>query len=308
MTAAHLSRLDLNLLLYLQALLTEQNVTRAARRVGLTQSAMSRSLAKLRDELSDALLVRSGRGMLLTPRAEAMAPALARALGELEALVLDRPSFDPATARVRFTVCTLDFVEALLLPALMEHLARCAPGVDVSVVRPENDFERGLEDGSVDVLIGMRRQRVAAVVWRKLFHDEFACLLRCDHPAARGRFTLEKFLSLGHVVVATGVSDASAVDHALARLGKSRRVALRVGAFLVAPAVVASSDLVITHPARLARRAAAMLPLAIRKPPIELRGFDVHLGWHERRRHDAAHAWFRDAIVEVSNRATSAAR
>lgn len=303
MTATHLARLDLNLLLHLEALLSERNVTRAARRVGLTQSAMSRSLAKLRDELSDPLLVRSGRGMLLTPRAEALGPALTRALGELEALVLDRPSFDPKTARLRFTLCTVDFVEALLLPALGAHLDRHAPGIELSVVRPDADFERLLEDGSVDLVLGVKRERMAAVVWRKLFREEFVCLLRKGHPALRGRFTLERFLELGHVMIGTGVGGASPVDDALAALGKRRRVALRLATFLVLPEVVASSDLVATHPLRLAARSIERLCLVERPPPLRVPGFEIHAGWHERRRRDAAHAWLRETVAAVARQA-----
>jgi DNA-binding transcriptional LysR family regulator len=242
--------------------------------------------------------------MLLTPRAEALAPALSRTLGELEALMLDRPSFEPALARQRFTLCTVDFIEALLLPGLVAELARHAPGVDLVVARPDSDFERSLEDGSADLVIGMRRDRVAAVVWRKLFREDFVCMLRRGHPAARGRFTLERFLELGHVMVSTGVSGSSAVDLAVARIKKARRVALSIPTFLMAPYVVASSDLVATHPARLARRAAETLPLELRSPPLRLPGFDIHLGWHERRRQDAAHAWLRDVVAKVARDAT----
>lgn len=306
MSMAHLYGLDLNLLLHLDALLAEQNVTRAAQRVGLTQSAMSRSLAKLREDLGDPLLVRSGRGMLRTPRAEALAPALSRSLRELEGLVLDRPTFDPRSATMRFTLCTADLMEALLLPDLIAHVSRHAPGIDLAVVRPDDQFERGLEDGSIDLVVGVRRDRVAAIVWRKLFHEDFVCLLRRGHPAARGELTLERFLALHHVLVTTGVAGVSPVDDALARLGKTRRVALRVASFLVAPQVVAGSDLVVTHPARLARRAAASLPLVLRPSPLRLLGFDVQLGWHERRRRDAAHVWLRDAVVAVAQKSLAA--
>ena len=303
MSTAHLSGLDLNLLVQLDALLAESHVTRAAQRAGLTQSAMSRALARLRELLGDPILVRTGRGMLLTARARALAAPLARALGELQAVVLERPTFDPATSTRTFTMAASDLAEALLLPALHERLAREAPFVDLAAVRVGKDPGPVLEDDAVDVAVDPRRGASSpSIVWRALFHEDFLCVLRRGHPVLRrrGGLTLERFLALPQVLVAPGGSPGSLLDDALARLGQRRRIAVRVSSFLVAPLVVAGSDLVATLPARLARRMARSLPLVLRPSPVELAGFDLQMAWHERFRHDMGHAWFRRVLAEVA--------
>ena len=302
MRAAHLSQLDLNLLVQLDALLTEAHVTRAAQRAGVTQSAMSRALSRLRELLGDPLLVRTGRGMVLTQRARALAAPLARALADLEAVVLDRPSFDPATSTRTFTLATADYNEAVLLPPLLARLRREAPGVDVAAINHGENPWATLEDDAIDAAIGPRRGKAPALVWKLLFRDDFVVLLRRGHPILRrrGALTLDRFLSLPQVSIAPGGRPGSAADDALARIGKRRRVALRVPNFLVAPLVVASSDLIGLFPARLARTQAAALALEVRPPPLELTGFDIHLAWHERFRHDAGHAWFRRVLAEVA--------
>ena len=299
MSTAHLSSIDLNLLVQLDALLGEAHVTRAASRAGVTQSAMSRALARLRELLGDPILVRTGRGMILTARA--------RALGDLQAVVLQRPSFDAASSQRTFTIATSDFAEAMLLPPLLARLSREAPGVDVAAaaVNAGRDTDRALEDEAIDLSVNPRRgPSPPAIVWRSLMREDFVCVLRHGHPALRkrGPLTLARFLELPQVLVAPGGRPGSLLDDALAKLGKRRRVALRVPSFLVATLVVAGSDLLVTLPARLARRMAESLPLSLRPPPAELAlpGFELHLAWHERFRHDAGHAWFRRVLTEVA--------
>jgi DNA-binding transcriptional LysR family regulator len=304
MPTAHLSGLDLNLLVQLDALLAEAHVTRAAQRAGVTQSAMSRALGRLRELLGDPLLVRTGRGMILTARARALAAPLARALGELEAVVLERPSFDPRTSRRTFTIATSDFAEALILPPLLAALSRAAPGVDVAAVSAARDPSARLEDDATDVAVAPRRglSSPPSVVWRSLFSEGFLCLLRRGHPVLRkkGGLTLERFLELPQVMVAPGGSPGSPLDDALAQLGRQRRVAVRVPSFLVSPLVIAESDLIATLPERLARRVARYLPVVLRPLPFTLAPFELSLAWHERFRHDAGHAWFRRLLAEVA--------
>jgi DNA-binding transcriptional LysR family regulator len=303
MTTAHLSALDLNLLVQLDALLSELHVTRAARRAGVTQSAMSRALARLRDLLGDPLLVRTGRGMMPTPRARALAAPLKRALVDLQQVVLERPTFDPATSTRTFTLATSDYAESMLLPPLLARLRAEAPGVDVAAVNVGREAGPALEDEAIDLWVNPRRGPSSpAIVWRSLFREDFLCVLRRGHPALRrrGRLTLERFVELPQILIAPGGRPGSLLDDALARRGLRRRVALRVPNFLVAPLVVVQSDLIVTLPARLARRVAASFPLELRPPPFELPGFEVHMGWHERFRHDAGHAWFRRVLAEVA--------
>jgi len=300
MTIAHVASIDLNLLTHLDALLGERHVTRAAAREGLTQSAMSRSLAKLRAHLGDALLVRGAGGLVLTPRAEALRAPLRRALDDLDALLAPAAPFDPATAARSFTVGMADYGEALLLPPLLARLRATAPALQVGTSRVAPDARAALDEGQVDLLLAPRRSGGAATVWRKLFHEEFVCIARRGHPGVGARLTLPRFLALSHVAITPGNRPGTPADEVLARLGRRRRVAVRVPNFLMAPLLVATSDLIGLYPARLARRAAELLPLALHPPPFPLPGFDLHLAWHERHRRDAGHRWFREQLVELA--------
>ena len=303
MRVAHLAGLDLNLLVQLDALLSEAHVTRAARRAGVTQSAMSRALSRLRDLLGDPLLVRTGRGMIPTARARALAGPLQRALGELEAVVLERPVFDPGTSTRVFTLATSDFAEAMLVPSLLARLARDAPGVNIAALNGGREPATALETEAIDLAVCPRRGDASAIVWRILFHEEFVCLFRRGHPALRGgkRLTLDRFCALPQVLIAPGGQPGSPLDDRLAQLGKQRRVALRVPNFLVVPQVIAGSDLIGVYAARLARRMAEQLPLVLVALPFELPGFDIQLAWHERFRLDSGHAWFRRILAEVAS-------
>ncbi|XXY53288.1 LysR family transcriptional regulator [Sorangium sp. So ce269] len=299
MTAAHLSGIDLNLLVALDALLREAHVTRAAARIGLTQSAMSRSLARLRDVLGDPLLVRTGRGMRLTPRAERLAPALGRVLAEIAAVLDDAPRFDPATAARTFTMTSADFGEALLLPPLVERLTREAPAVDVATRGASLDSFGALEAGELDFALLAQEPARPAIVWTPLFPERFVCLVREGHPAASRKLTAEQFAAIPQVLVAPGGRPGSIIDDVLAGMGLRRRVAVRVASFIAAPEIVASSDLMVTLPERIAARAQRHLPLRAMELPFKLKGFTLSLAWHERMRQDPGHAWFRALAVSV---------
>jgi DNA-binding transcriptional LysR family regulator len=301
MRLEHLSRLDLNLLLSLHVLLDERSVSRAAARVGLSQPAMSRALTRLRDHLGDPLLLRSGRGMTVTPRAEALAAPLRALLGDLEALLGRRPTFHPPSARRTFRLATADYGAAVLIPPLVRRLAREAPGATVEVHPAPADLAEALEAGRLDVVVIPRRAQARGLVWRRLFTERFVCAVRAGHPlVGRKGLTLDAYCELGHVVVTPSGRPGSAVDEALARHKRKRRVVLQVASFLVAPLVVASSDLIVTTPARIARQFAD-LRLALHPPPLSVPGFTVALGWHERFRGDPAHAWFRGVVAEVGH-------
>ena len=291
--------MDLNLLLCLHALLEERSVSRAAVRAGLSQPAMSRALARLRDHLDDALLVRNGRGMSATRRAEALALPLRALLGDLDGLLGNRPTFTPASAERVFRIGTADYGAAVLIPPLLARVAREAPGVVVEVHPVPDDVGGALESGRLDVAVIPRRAAIAGLVWRHLFAEHFVCVVRGGHPrAGRKPLTLDDFCALGHIVVVPSGRPGSPVDDALARRGRKRHVVLRLPSFLVAPMVVASSDLVVTTPARLAERFAG-LPLVTHVPPLAIPGFRVALGWHERHRGEPGHVWFRGIVAEV---------
>lgn len=301
MTLAHVTRMDLNLLLALHALLEERSVTRAATRLGLTQSATSRALARLRTHLDDPVLVRGRAGMVPTPRALALGPGLRRALEDLDALVGASRAFDPASATRTVHLATVDYAVAVLVPPLLARVAREAPGVSVVVHPLRADVSEQLEAGALDVVVTARRRAPAGVVWSALFEDRFVTVARRGHPRVGSTLSLERFCQLGHVVVdPEGRHGTSAVDDELGRTGRTRRVVLRVPGFVAVPPVVADSELIATLPERLARRFVEAFQLHVVKTPVALPPLRIALGWHERARHDPGHVWFRRLLTEVA--------
>lgn len=292
-----LSSIDLNLLVVLRALLSERHVTRAAARVGLSQSATSHALARLRELLGDPLLVRSGRVLSLTPRALSLLPSLDRALAELERVVADEPRFDPRTARRSFSIGMADYLQALLMGPLLRRLAKRAPGVDLSVVVFPNQEEL-IEAGDLDLALTVAGREKRSLRYEALFEDEFVCMVRRDHPQIRKRPSLEKYLAQRHVVVAPSGTPGSIVDDALAARGRERRVALRVTNFLIAPIVVSETDFVNTMPARLAHQLTKNYPLRLVPPPLELPRFRYCMCWHPRLDQDDAQRWLRRFVAE----------
>jgi DNA-binding transcriptional LysR family regulator len=305
MNSAHVRGIDLNLLVALDALLGEGSVTEAARRSGVTQSAMSHSLARLRALLGDPLLVRTQSGMAPTPRARALAQPLARALADLRSVVVSGADFDAATSRRAFALATADYAAYVLLPGVMEHLGREAPHVEL-VMRPmPAAIALPLEEERLDLVITPYPEARASLVAQKLFTERFVCVVREGHPAvarSQRKLDLATFTALSHVQIAPRGTRGGAVDEHLARLGKTRRVALRVADFLVAPAVVAGSDLVLTLPERVARPLAGPFGLRVLEPPFAVPAFTMFQVWHERRRGDPAHAWLRGLLAQASKK------
>ncbi|MBA3396499.1 MAG: LysR family transcriptional regulator [Deltaproteobacteria bacterium] len=294
-----LAGIDLNLLTSLDALLDERNVTRAAKRLGVTQPAVSHSLRRLRDLLGDPLLVRTRNGMTATPRAVALRPAVRAALEAAEVVLRAVPPFDAAMTERTFSLVMADQASFLLLPPLLERLAREAPGIAVQV-RPAS---RDPDAEDVDLAIGVFRDAPAGVHQLTLWREDFVCVLRKGSAAARGTFDRKRYLALGHLLVAPRGMPGSPLDDVLARTGDRRRVMLTVPHFLVAPHVVATTDLVWTAPASLARAFAEQLPLVLRDPPLRLEGFTIALRWHARLASDPGLAWLRSVVQDVAPRA-----
>lgn len=292
--------IDLNLLTSLDALLEEKNVTRAARRLGVSQPAASHALRRLRELLGDPLLVRTTTGMTATPRALELRGMVRTAIDAAEAVLRPAPSFDPATAQRTFSVVMVDQAAYQLLPTLVERLAREAPGIRLDVrPSPAGRFVDVLAD-DLDLTIGVFLDAPAGVRDEPLWHEEFVCVIRRGCAAARGPFDLDRLVSLPHLLVSPRGLPGSALESALARHGRTRRVGLTVPHFLVAPHVVASTELVWTAPRGLARAFADQVPLAIRDPPIPLAGFTLTMRWHQRLDGDPGLAWLRSMFHEVA--------
>jgi DNA-binding transcriptional LysR family regulator len=305
MHAAHteLAGIDLNLVLALDALLAERHVTRAAARLGVTQSAASHALARLRDLFGDQLLVRGPRGtMIPTTRALALAPAISRVLTDLSAALRGDATFDPATDRRTFRIATSDYVELVLMPRFVERIRRVAPNINVWCHPLADHGDELLADSTVDVVLGLPRgtARPAGSFEKILFDESFTCIVRKNHPLADTRLTLPRYCAAPHLLVAPRATPGSLVDDALAARGRSRRVALAVPHFLVVPYLIASSDLIATLATRVAATFADSLGLVMLPPPVELPRFEIALAWHERNRDDAAHRWLREQLLAVA--------
>ena len=304
MNELHLASLDLNLVVALDALLEERSVTRAAERIGVTQSAMSHALARLRVVTGDQLLVRGSGAMVATPRAEQLAPPVRRALDELGRALRSPSAFAPKTARLRVRIGTSDYNELVLLPRVVQRLEREAPGIDLRLVPFAEDAPAVLGSGELDLVIAPLRPRdeAAGVFARKLLDETFVCVVRRGHPLADRRLTLARYAAAAHALVSPRGKEGSFADDALVEVGLSRRVVVTVPHFLVAPHIVASSDLLLTLPARVAAALAEPLGLVVLKLPPELRmpGFTMSALWHERTQSDAAQRWVRELFAEVA--------
>src|SRR6185369_16173555 len=294
-----LSSVDLNLLIALDALMREGNVTAAGRRIGLSQPAMSHALARLRDLLGDPLLVREGSVMRLTALAEWLAPRVQRLIGEIDATLLGHQAFEPETATRTFRIATNDYCGAVLMPALLAQVRRLAPGVELELHAHKGRAPAPeLARGELDLAVGTFLESEPGVERQVLLRETFACLVRRDHPRAT-RLSVQEYSELDHVLITAPGYGAGVVDFALAEHGLRRRVVARTPHFLVAPALVAGSDAIVTLPARLARLS-ARAGLRSFAPPLPLPPFDVHLLWHGAASEDAASRWLRQLLLAVA--------
>jgi DNA-binding transcriptional LysR family regulator len=299
MQQTNLTAIDLNLLVVLEALLTTRSTTQAARLVSLSQPATSHALARLRGLFGDPLLVRSGRSLVPTPFAAGLRDRVRTALRAVEATFEVPARFDPKTSTRLFEIGSGDYAASVLAPLLSAHVARSAPHIDLFYKPVTVHESEALERGEVELVLAPQStlEPSAGILVEELFQERFVCLVRDAHPLGRARLTLDRYCRMGHVLVAPGgLTRRGAVDEALSALGRSRRVAVALPHFLVAPQVVARTDFVLTLAERIARSLAPELGLRMLKPPLELEGFDISMHWHKRVDQDPAHAFLRDAV------------
>lgn len=295
MTLKHIRETDLNLLLGLDILLAERSVTAAADRLGLTQSAVSRILGRLRATFGDPLFVRTSRGLTPTQRALELAGPVREAMAGLERLLLEQPHFRPELARRRFRVAAVDYAQVTVLARLWQRLASEAPLVDLEVRQPSAESERDLESGALDLLLMPRQASGAAIVWTPIARDRYVCVVCKRHPCRR--LTLARFAAMDHVLVAPREREGGVVDEVLAQKGLSRRVAVQVATFLVAPYALLGTERIATVPSRMAEEFVRLHPLRILEPPLPIPGVVLCQGWHEIHRNDPGHRWLRQAVA-----------
>ncbi len=292
-----LTKLDLNLLLSLEALLAEANVTRAARSLGVTQPTMSRALRRLREELGDPLLVRAGQGLVRTPRGERIHASLRDGLRALRRSLRD-DDFDPATARDTLAVAAHDIVGVFVLPALLRRMGAEAPGLTLDVVPLRHaNLVAQLDGGALDLAIGVGFADAPGLMRRVLFRDGWTCLARRGHPTLAAGLDLDAYVRLPHALASPEGDGQALVDRALGALGVTRHVAYRTRYFIGAAMAVAQTDMVLTLPRRPGLHLSRALELDAYEPPVSLPELEVAALWHARLDAHPVHAWVRRALV-----------
>ncbi len=297
---------DMNLLPALDALLQEGNVSRAAKRVGLSVPAMSHALARLRTQLGDPLLVRAGQRMVPTPRAVDLKDRVhALAADSLAVLAPEQPR-DVRALQRSFRIKASDHVLTLLGTALDREL-REAPGVALHVAPTQREDGALIREGTIDLAIGVYdyapySELPSDLRIQQLFEDHFVCVVRDKHPSVGRALTIQQFVELEHVQVAPRGEPGGYVDELLAVHGLRRRIVHAVPFFLAAIALVAETDYLLTISARLAHQMSERFGLRIVQPPrsLDLEPYPVAQLWHPRNERDAAHRWLREAVVAAA--------
>jgi DNA-binding transcriptional LysR family regulator len=294
-----LARVDVNLLVAFEALVQEKNVTRAARRLAISQSAMSHTLARLRTALGDELFVRAGSGMTPTPVALRIAVPIREALARIGAVLVRSGPLDPAELRATFRLRAFDFAQIAIVPRLVAALASSAPHVTVIALAHGRDTARALEEGTADLAIGLVREPHGPTQ-RELSSEPFASVVRGGHPCLASPMTLERFAALRHAIVSPVGRPSGFVDGVLAEHGLARDVAYTSPHLYSAALAVARSDMILTGAARVLAELVTTLPLTLVPLPVEVPPFHVAMTWHERRTEDEVHRWLRERVIEAA--------
>lgn len=297
----NLTSIDLNLLVVFDALMTERQVTRAGESIGLSQPATSNALARLRNLTSDELFIRTRVGLQPTPHAIAIAQQIQPALKQIQAALSLERNFDPMTSDRIFTIGMSDYVEFVLLPRLLSALEMQAPNIRIQVRSGDRQHILALLDsGEVDLICGLFPEKVPWHEEQFLFQEKYVCLCRYDHPAIRDHLTLEDYLSVSHLLVSVQEDMFGRVDKRLAEKELQRRIAISIPHFLVAPFILARTNLIATLAERVANELASTQNLKIFPCPLPIEGFSVSMRSHRSTHNHAAHAWLRDIIMEVA--------
>jgi len=294
-------RIDLNLLVALDALLEERSVTRAAKRLALTQPTVSAMLARLRKLFGDPLFVRQQRGIHPTPRALALAPALKEWLSEAHTLVAgDR--FDPATAQFSVSLAANDYIQTALIVPFIQKLRRLAPNAQLGLRSTQlPDVTAMLASGTLDLCVTNSRELPSRdLPSRVLYEERYVGVVRQGHPLkAKRAVTLDDFCRYPHVMVSpTDGRFVGPTDEALASVGRSRRVVLSAPGFLILPEILKADDLIAVVPERLLP--ARMDGLRTFDLPLPVPGFSVILVWHKRLQNDPANRWLRELLASTA--------
>jgi DNA-binding transcriptional LysR family regulator len=295
-----LESFDLNLLRVLDALLVAHSVSGAARQLDLSQPAASAALARLRECLRDPLLVRRGNRMAPTPLAEQLRPRVARIIEEIGEALSSAARFDPVTTARHFRIGANDYTTLVLLVPLAQRLQRLAPRATLEILPCDTLPDTALVTREMDLIVADRWSLRGVRDLETLFREYFVSIARADHPRLSQRPTLKEFLDEGHALISPRGVTPGVVDYALEALGHTRRVALTVPHYVVAPVVVARTDLVMTLPRRVADCFEGAYGLRTFRPPLALEGFDVVMASHPRSIAERPVQWLKEIMRVVA--------
>lgn len=295
-----LSPFDLNLLVALDALIGTQSVTRAAEQLGLSKPAMSHALARLRTQLRDPILVRSGQRLALSDRAREAGPTVRELVNQARKVMSPQLAFDLPTLQREFKIAATDHAISLLAVGLGREMRRAAPNAGLRFLPILDDTVPALREGKEDLTLGVFPSLPGEFRIQRLFVERFVCVVRRNHPEVRKRLSLKQFLDLHHVCVAPRGRPGSPVDDALAARGLQRRITRYVPYFLAALDLVASSDCVVTLSERLAEAQKDRFELLVFKPPLPLEPYSIHQIWHPRSDAEPAHIWLRRLVARLA--------
>ena len=307
----NLNRIDLNLLVYLDALLRERNVTQAANTLNLSQPAMSNGLRRLRELFDDPLLVRTSEGMTPTERALELEPVVREVLTSIDRAVQQRSAFEPQDAHRVFRIMASDYAESTLLPTVLGKLRNLAPGLTLDIMTPSDVSFLDVERGKVDMVINRFDSMPQSFHQIHLWNDSFSCVLSPENPVLED-FTLENYLKANHVWVSkTGmgvgvgvnpddVQRLGWVDAALNKLGKKRQIRVFTRHYQAAMTMAEQNDLIVTLPTRAALLNLDNPRVVLREPPLEIPPLELKMAWSPLLQHNPATKWLRKLIADTA--------
>ncbi len=305
------NRIDLNLLVYLDALLRERNVTRAAHQLNLSQPAMSNGLRRLRELFNDPLLVRTSEGMTPTERALELEPVVREVLSKIDQAVQPRGNFEPASAQHVFRIMASDYAESTLLPSVLGKLRTLAPGLTLDIMTPSDVSFLDVERGKVDMVINRFDSMPQSFHQIHLWNDSFTCVLSPHNPVLKD-FTLENYLKANHVWVSktgmgvgVGVDPGDVqrlgwVDVALNKLGKKRQIRVFTRHYQAAMTLAEQNDLIVTLPTRAAQLNVNNPRVVLREPPLAIPPLELKMAWSPLLQHNAGNKWLRKLIADTA--------
>ena len=295
-----LSDIDLNQLVLFQQLMVERRVSKVAENLGLTQPAVSNTLAKLRRQFGDELFVRTPKGMVPTPFAEQLAEPIGYALGMIHSGLNQHSRFDPASVQRTVTIGMTDIGEIVFLPELVERLRQEAPGVSLSTVRTTaSSLREDMEAGKVDLAIGPLPQLKAGFFQRRLFRQRYVCLFRRGHPQDGQPLSLADFQAAEHLVIVSAGTGHGQADALIRRAGVERQVRLTVPHFVSVGHILRRTDMVATVTERLADRLAPPFALRHLPHPVDLPEVAINVFWHAKVHRSPANQWLRGLVFAL---------